>query len=86
MFPKELPQPFNSIKYGEVVSQNIENLPSKFTPNNKGEIKPVAKMGRHNLARPGKLRRQLSLVNPIRYFNLVDEIVRSWKKNKKRNK
>jgi hypothetical protein len=83
MFPKELPQPFNSIKYGEVVSENYGNLPSKFTANSKGKFKPVARAGRHNLARPGKLRRQLSLVNPVRYFNLANEIVQNWQDIKK---
>lgn len=78
LFPSELPPPFNSESYGEVVSQNVGSLPDPFTPNSNGNLNPTARLGTHNLARTGQLRRVLGIVNPVRFFNLAHRVVESW--------
>ena len=70
-FPKELPPPFNSIDYGHDIGQLLSKwrVPPK---------KPTS-AATHYLARKGKLRRKLAILNPINFAFLSDCILRNWK-------
>lgn len=71
-FPRELPPPFETTRFAEVVRDNLSSLPESFTNKKQG------KMARHNLARAGTLRRRLGIPNPILHFNLCQEIEQHW--------
>lgn len=73
-FPKELPPPFTSTSYSEVLTGqssapyiNIFSSPPTFSP-------PCV----HNLVRTGGLRRNLSIPNPKHFFHLAKHIVEYW--------
>ena len=71
-FAKELPPPFNSKGYGEVLDRNHLWLPSKFEKSEK------SKLAVHNLARSSGLRRKLSIPNPVTFYNLADFVTGEW--------
>jgi hypothetical protein len=72
-FPRELPEPFNTTSYGDAISSNISNLPNLF--HNGGH---VTNPSVHNSARPGTLRRKLSVPNPVNMFRLSNLIEQNW--------
>jgi len=70
-FPKELPPAFTTDSLAKWVSVNASNLPDELT-----RRRPIqAALVTYNLARPGKLRRKLSIPNPIPFFHLASLIV-----------
>ncbi|TKB72960.1 MAG: RNA-directed DNA polymerase [Nitrospira sp.] len=72
-FPKELPPPFTTAKFAEVMTKHAQSLPGNFgTP-------PSARLTMYNLARPGTLRRTLGIPNPVVYYNLCLEVKNNWK-------
>ena len=75
--PHEIPQPFTSSSFGQVVHANRNRLPGAFSParitNTKNSVP-----GEHNLARVGTLRRTLSIVNPVGHYSLCREVCESW--------
>jgi hypothetical protein len=67
-FPRELPPPFNTRSFGAYAVVNARNWPkSQWT-----------RCARHNLARPGGLRRPLGIPNPAAYFRLADIVAANW--------
>lgn len=85
-FPKELPKPFTTESFARVLSTAVDdyeimgiNMPGHFgKPIVKESKIPVAKEVFYSLARGGLLRRQLSICNPVLFFLLAREIVKSW--------
>ncbi|MFG1691207.1 RNA-directed DNA polymerase [Gemmatimonadota bacterium] len=73
----EIPQPFNSSSFGQVVTRRGAPLPVEFLPRH---FRPrrAALLAYHNLARAGQLRRPLAIPNPVPFFNLAKEVVSSW--------
>ena len=71
-FPREIPHPFNTSRYGEVVSSD-PLLPDDFENDRKTSIASV-----HNLARSGALRRKLSIPNPLNYYRLSKFITENY--------
>ena len=67
--PRELPPPFNSTTFAAYAIQRsaVWWPASKWT-----------RCASHNLARPGGLRRQLRIPNPISYFFLAKLLVENW--------
>ena len=70
-FPRELPPPFTTEAFGAFVSDtaNRQTLPAQ---------KEWTRCVLHNLARPGSLRRQLRIPNPIHHLPLAEEIEQKW--------
>lgn len=71
LFPKELPPAFRSQQYASVI-ERASFAPPAFPAT------PVSSLCHHSLARAGGVRRLLSILNPISYFRLADEIARGW--------
>lgn len=67
-FPREMPPAFSSKDFGEVASRLSAKAPVKQW------TKPVGM----NLARPGSLRRRLSIPNPFSQLALVDACHEGW--------
>jgi len=72
-FPKELPPPFTTRKFSATVVSQLANLPQPFI-----KLAGNSLLTQHSLARPGKLRRQLGIPNPIRFFQLAELIHKHW--------
>jgi len=78
-FPKELPNPFCTHTFAQVVSGSAA-LPPDFTPVLHG-INPrlrQAKASRYSHARGGLLRRPLSICNPLAFYRLARELDQQW--------
>jgi len=63
--PKELPPLFSSVPLGNIVG--AAGTPAPFTQAKAKWSAPV----QHDLARPGSLRRRLSIPNPVNFFRLA---------------
>lgn len=73
-FPNELPPPFTTMNFAELLAANQAQLPQQFAnPDHSGKISP------HNRPRVGSLRRTLGLPNPIHQYRLSAEIAAHWK-------
>ncbi len=66
-FPRELPPPFTTQNFAAYAVNNTGSWPARRT-----------QCVRHNLARPGGLRRPLSIPNPHAFFRLADLLVSNW--------
>lgn len=66
-FPRELPPPFTTGDYAAFAVNHTGGWPATRT-----------QCVSHNLARPGGLRRPLSIPNPRAFFRLADLIVSNW--------
>ena len=75
-FPKELPPPFSTSLFGSLMQGSGVQIPSAFNSQNRNNV--VSKPAIHNLARVGTLRRQLSIQNPINYYQLCELIESEW--------
>jgi len=76
-FPKELPPPFNTVSFADLVT-TASSLPPDFS-RNAGQKPPlIANTVTYSHARGGFLRRKLSIPNPVLHFCLCKEIVNSW--------
>src|SRR5438105_2878527 len=70
-FPRELPPTFSTVSLATGV-QAFRQLPPAF-------IHPrTARLGSHNIARPGGLRRRLGIPNPVLHIGVCNEISSSW--------
>ncbi|CAH7011894.1 Reverse transcriptase domain-containing protein [Vibrio chagasii] len=76
-FPQEIPTTFSTINYGDVLIDPRNNLSSPFTYNRDGPVYS-SECAKFNLARRGKLRRPLSIPNPINYYQLAKLISDHW--------
>ena len=76
-FPQEVPVTFNTDKYGDVLTNPGTTLSSPFTYNRDGP-NYTSQCAKFNLARRGKLRRPLSVPNPINYYQLAKLISDNW--------
>jgi len=76
-FPQEIPTTFCTINYGEALTDPRNNPPSPFTYNRDGP-KYSSECAKFNLARRGKLRRPLSIPNPINYYQLAKLTSDQW--------
>ena len=74
MFPREIPPCFSSASLGLFLTLNYKSISHFLDANSvKSSI-----FGVHNLARVGKLRRKVAIVNPIHFLRLSDCIARNW--------
>ena len=71
-FPKELPPPFTTEKYGSL----LEYQPSLIADLTCKRLE--TSLARHSLSRAGSLRRLLSVPNPLSFLRLSDWLVRNW--------
>jgi Reverse transcriptase (RNA-dependent DNA polymerase) len=71
-FPRELPPPFGSARYGKF-AKAVGSLWPKNT---------WTRCVEHNLARPGGIRRPLKIPNPLSYFALAHVVAKNWAKIK----
>lgn len=77
-FPKELPSPFVSSSFANVISGTAV-LPGDFAKAAvKGNAMPSALPAIYSHARGGLLRRQLSICNPVLFALLCKEIINNW--------
>lgn len=72
-FPEELPPPFKTDIYADVILNNIHSLPNDFT-----DRQLTAKVATHSVARVDILRRPIGIPNPILFFNLCKDIIVNW--------
>lgn len=79
--PKELPNPFTSSSFADVVTASNATLPSQYKFNrhtrNTGGL-PKSKPAKYSLGRGGLLRRSLSVPNPVNQYALTAEICENW--------
>jgi hypothetical protein len=76
-FPAELPVPFTTDSYGDALLNEVnQNIPP-FSYGNKGP-KYTSICAKYNLARRGKLRRPLAVLNPINYFHISQLLANNW--------
>jgi hypothetical protein len=71
LFPRELPPTFSTLSLANAV-QAFRQLPPAFIR------PPTARLGSHNIARPGGLRRRLGMPNPVLHMGLCNEVASSW--------
>ena len=64
-FPEELPPPFSTVRFAEVISKNKNSL---LDPYSQG--KEATKLVKFNLARVGTIRRELGIPNPTNFCAL----------------
>lgn len=72
-FPKELPPPFTSANFAQVVKHNNSSLKAALQ-----KSQNHTKNGTHNLARPHSLRRKLGIPNPISFSQLCFVLEQYW--------
>jgi hypothetical protein len=73
-FPKELPPPFTTKKFSEIIKAHFFELTPAFNTSKK-----FSKIVVHNIPRVGSLRRKLGIPNPILYYRLVKLIQENWR-------
>ncbi|HDY7531187.1 TPA: RNA-directed DNA polymerase [Vibrio vulnificus] len=76
-FPQEVPVTFNTDKYGDVLINPDLELSNPFKYNRDGP-RYSSQCAKFNLARRGKLRRPLSVPNPINYYQLAKLVSDNW--------
>lgn len=77
-FPKELPHPFCTNSFAQVVVASA-GLPPDFTPVFRRNSRlRQAKASRYSHARGGLLRRPLSICNPLAFYRLANELDQHW--------
>jgi hypothetical protein len=72
-FPRELPPPFQSQDFAKFIANCGTSIPTIFS--NHGF---VSKFAKHNLPRPGTLRRVLGIPNPVNFYQLTKCVVTNW--------
>lgn len=76
-FARELPPPFTTERFAQLVGSNPGALPTAFNLNANPSF--ITQTAIHNLARPGGcLRRRLGIPNPINYYQLVALVANNW--------
>lgn len=76
-FPNELPAPFTTRSYASAICDPSLPASHPYTYGKKGQ-KYNSKCAVFNLARRGKLRRVLSVPNPINYYHSAKSISDNW--------
>ncbi len=76
-FPKELPTPFNTESYAKALGGGMKGLPTPLSYGAQGP-KYGSRAFPFNVARRGKIRRPLSVPNPINFFHLASLISENW--------
>lgn len=72
-FPRELPPPFNTKGFANLILSKELSLPSDYLSGN------VAALNcEHNIALAGMRRRKLGIPNPIPMFRLCNELDKNW--------
>ena len=68
-FPSELPPPFHTTEFAQHITSTPLNAPYTLSATREPSVtsRPVT----YNLARPGKLRRTLSIPNPVNFYLLA---------------
>ena len=79
-FPEELPPVFSTLDYSAAMHRNRNALPASFSPNANKIDRPWTEPARHNIARPGTLRRELSVPTPEWFFVTANEIASNWRR------
>ena len=69
-FPSELPPPFNTRSYGALLGS--------ATPPGIFDADKASRPVTHNLKREGLLRRQLSIPNPVNFYQLASLVADNW--------
>ena len=82
-FPRELPPPFSTNLFGEIVGGKIKSLPDEFKFDLPKRKTSISQLEHYNLSRPGMIRRRLSFPNPVAYLNLITLILNNWADIKK---
>lgn len=78
-FPKELPAPFITDNFAELLTSSTIPVTGDFAKNVTKKAKiPKAKLCVYTHARGGLLRRKLSICNPVLYYLLSREIESNW--------
>ncbi|MFC1997640.1 RNA-directed DNA polymerase [Chloroflexota bacterium] len=72
-FFRELPPPFSSELFANVMTAQNQPIPSSFTNSRR-----LSKHCLHNVARVGLHRRKMRLPNPVGFYNLASDLVRNW--------
>lgn len=72
-FPKELPPPFYTEDFANKIGHTLPTAPQAFS-----DCSFTSQAAHHNLARTGKLRRLLSIPNPVSYCSLASVVGRNW--------
>jgi len=72
-FPKELPPPFRTESFANLILSNLRSLPSDYSSGN-----VVALSCEHNIALSGMRRRKLGILNPIPMFRLCKGLYENW--------
>lgn len=75
-FPRELPSPFDTGAYAKLLSKTA-SPPGPFSYGAKGP-KYLSRSFPYNLARRGKLRRALSIPNPVNFFHIASLVAEYW--------
>ena len=75
-FPRELPPPFTTRMYGNLVYSKRPAFPEAYN----GASKPLflSLCSPHNLARVGALRRELQIPNPVNFLQLATQTETDW--------
>ena len=71
-FPRELPPPFTTAPFADLILSNSASLPASL------ENKFKSNTADHNITRVGTLRRKLGIPNPIAQYQLSKEIATNW--------
>lgn len=74
MFPQEIPPCFSSASLGSFLDLGYKDISNFLDSNSVGS----SNFGVHNLARVGKLRRKVAVVNPIHFLKLSACIAQNW--------
>src|SRR5688500_14084879 len=75
-FPREFPTPFDTTSYARMLGESAA-LPIPFSYGRKGP-EYISRSFPFNLARRGKLRRALSIPNPINFFHIASLVTENW--------
>lgn len=76
-FPRELPSPFDTRSYAKLLGKKGVTAPDPFCFGKKGPTY-ISRPFSYNLARRGKLRRALSIPNPINFYHIAAIVENSW--------
>ncbi len=73
-FPKELPPPFITANFAQLVAGPSASLPADASSSRPKHSVPCV----HNLVRAGGLRRNLTIPNPKHFVRLAEAVVSNW--------
>jgi len=77
-FPKELPSPFNTKSFGAFADTAPAAVLQLDTTKKGCKNNLTTRPAIHNLARPGTLRRKLTIPNPVNQYQVARAVVQGW--------